>query len=146
MARIALGLLFILAAACGDEGDDRVRLYHTEPVAPGLDQADVEGLNVLGSTIVPTGVNFSVYSENAHRMDLLLFDDPEADRPTRRFTMHRFGDVWNLYVEGIGRGQQGKGGVGRLDGMPLRIPILKNRHKTIAGGLIDITADLVDAV
>ncbi len=92
--------------ACSPTSDpDRVRLYHDEPIAPGLEQADVEELEHLGPTLLDKGVNFGVYSANATRVDLLLFDDPESDQPTRRYPMNRFGDVWNVYVEGIGVGQ-----------------------------------------
>jgi glycogen operon protein len=59
----------------------------------------------MGPTLVDRGVNFTVWSERAERIDLLLFDDPEADLPVQRFEMTRQGDVWNLYVEGVGVGQ-----------------------------------------
>lgn len=84
---------------------DVVRLYQTTPVAPSLDDGAVAALDHLGVTVVDDGVNFSVFSGNAQRLDLLLFDDPEAERPTRQFEMSRFGDVWNLHVEGVGLGQ-----------------------------------------
>ncbi len=100
----SLLLLIILTSSCGDDDDGRVRLYHTEPIGPGLEQAAVEALDYLGPTILETGVNFGVFSANATRVDVLLFDDPESSQPTRQFSMQRFGDVWNLYVEGIGRG------------------------------------------
>ncbi len=97
--------LLLLAAACGPT--NTARLYHTEPKAPSLDAAAVERLDHLGPTIVDKGVNFGVYSERAERIELLLFDSDktESDRPTRQFAMQRFGNVWNLYVEGIGVGQ-----------------------------------------
>lgn len=100
-------LVFVasLGAACGDDQSDRIRLYHTEPLAPDLLQSEVEALDHLGPTIVEKGVNFGVFSASATRIDVLLFDDPESTLPTRQFEMQRFGDVWNLYVEGIGRGQ-----------------------------------------
>ena len=102
-------LLVVLAAAvasCSPKPDpDRVRLYHDEPLGPGLEQSAVEELEHLGPTRLEKGVNFGVYSANASRVDLLLFDDPESDQPTQQFEMTRFGDVWNIYVEGIGVGQ-----------------------------------------
>ena len=100
---LALALVGALTACDGNE--DRVRLYHAEPLAPGLSGEDVADLEVLGSRIVEGGVNFSVYSAHATRLDLLLFEDPDANQPARRYEMSRFGDVWNVYVEGIGRGQ-----------------------------------------
>lgn len=98
---------FALAFMACSENDDRVRLYHTEPIAPSLTRTQVEGLQAMGPTLIDGGVNFAVYSANATRMDLLLFDpdDVESNRPTRQFEMTRIGDVWNLYVEGIGVGQ-----------------------------------------
>lgn len=100
---LALGAGLSAVGACDPEGG--ARLYATEPFAPSLTEAEVANLDHLGPQLVDLGVNFSVYSANAERMELFLFDDPEADRPTRRFEMERFGDVWSLYVEGIGRGQ-----------------------------------------
>ena len=35
----------------------------------------------------------------------LLFDDPESDLPAQQFEMERNGDIWNIYVEGLGIGQ-----------------------------------------
>jgi glycogen operon protein len=81
------------------------RLYHTEAVAPSLTAEAVAALEVLGPTVTDRGVNFSVYAGAADRVDLLLFDDADDDRPTQRFPLERFGDVWNLYVEGVGLGQ-----------------------------------------
>ncbi len=37
----------------------------------------------LGATVCPGGVNFSVFSRSAARVDLLLFDDANAARPSR---------------------------------------------------------------
>src|SRR5262245_58654396 len=100
---IGLSCLLSWATACDDAGP-RIRLYDTQPIAPELTQEDVEALSYLGPTLLATGVNFGVYSERATRVDLLLFEDPEAELPTKRFPMAHFGDVWNLYVEGIGVG------------------------------------------
>lgn len=96
--------LFVLACS---EPDDRVRLYKTEVVGPGLDEAEVANFEQMGPVMLDKGVNFSIFSANAERVELLLFDDPEADRETRRFPMSRVGDngIWSIYVEGIGVGQ-----------------------------------------
>jgi len=74
-------------------------------VAPSFTVAEVAALERLGPSLVDQGVNFGVFAGNAERVDLLLFDDPEATRPTRQFQMIRQGDVWNLFVEGVGLGQ-----------------------------------------
>jgi len=95
--------LLLLLAGCTK--DDYAQLYETEAKAPSLDFADIEALDLMGPTIVDQGVNFAVYSHNAERVDLLLFDDPESERPVQQFEMSRVGDVFNLYVEGIGYGQ-----------------------------------------
>ncbi len=94
-----------LLAATGCPKDDYAQIYRTEPRAPSYSDADVAALEHLGATVVDQGVNFGVYSEHATRIELCLFDDPEAALPTRQFQMQRFGDVWNLYVEGVGLGQ-----------------------------------------
>ncbi|MEZ4460963.1 MAG: alpha-amylase family glycosyl hydrolase [bacterium] len=104
MKKALIASVLLAAAACSED-DTRVRLYYTQDVAPGMSASEVEALNTLGPTLLEKGVNFSVYSENATRIDLMLFDDPESEQATRQFEMKRFGDVWNLYVEGVGVGQ-----------------------------------------
>lgn len=94
----------LVLAACSDEPEDYTRLYHTEPIAPSLAEEDVAALQVLGPTITDRGVNFSVYAGAATRVDLLLFDDADSSEPIQRWTMSRYDDVWNLYVEGVGPG------------------------------------------
>ena len=63
----------------------------------------------LGATIVPGGVNFSVYSKHATAMELLLFGRVDAARPTRvlplRPTWHRTFDYWHAFVPGLKAGQ-----------------------------------------
>jgi glycogen operon protein len=98
----AVGLLAFLVG-CAQE--DHPALYQAANRAPSIPAAEIEALDWLGPTIIDQGVNFSVWSENATRLELLLFEDPEAERPAQRYEMERFGNVWNLYVEGVGRGQ-----------------------------------------
>jgi len=63
----------------------------------------------LGATVLADGVNFSVLSRQASRVELLLFDDAEAPRPTRAIDlearMHRTYHYWHIFVPGIGSGQ-----------------------------------------
>ena len=97
--------ILLLLNHIGCTADNYSRLYHTESIAPSLNWESVEALDHMGPTIIDKGVNFSVYSENATRIDLLLFDNPEEELPTQQYEMTRSGDVWNLYVEGVGIGQ-----------------------------------------
>jgi len=100
----ALAAVITLASACTRK--DYTRLYHTEPHAPSMTDGDVLSHTHMGPTLVDRGVNFGVYSAHATRMEVLLFDDPESDHPTKRLPMQKFGtDMWNLYVEGVGEGQ-----------------------------------------
>src|SRR5262245_5124515 len=63
----------------------------------------------LGATVRPDGVNFSVFSKHAWRIDLLLFDDEHAVDPTRTISLdphqHRTYHYWHVFVPGVGAGQ-----------------------------------------
>lgn len=61
----------------------------------------------MGATLVDKGVNFVVYSENAERIEVLLFDDPESSSPTMRLPLVRQPgtSLWTLFVSGLGIGQ-----------------------------------------
>ena len=96
-------MLLIALLSCASENYPRI--YHTESKAPSLSWEGIEALDHMGPTIIDRGVNFAVYSEAAERIELLLFDDPESELPTQQYEMTRQGDVWNLYVEGLGLGQ-----------------------------------------
>ncbi len=108
----AHAILSLILLSCNgkDASDCYTRLYATEAIAPGLDPAAVEGLQHMGPTLIDgecaSGVNFAVYSAHATRMELLLFDEDKSELPTQRFELQRIGDVWNLYVEGVGPGQK----------------------------------------
>ena len=59
----------------------------------------------LGATPDEHGVNFALFSANATRVDLCLFDSPEG-RETARLTLPEYTDeVWHGHVPGIGVGQ-----------------------------------------
>ncbi|MBL8949144.1 MAG: glycosyl hydrolase [Myxococcaceae bacterium] len=124
-------VLVIVAVACAS--DERPRLYFASELPPegalveappalydpAIDAprmvpitADgIRSLQFLGPTIVvdaegrPKGVNFALYSQRAEKVRLLLFDHQDADQATRTFEMTRTGDVWNVFVEGVGLGQ-----------------------------------------
>jgi isoamylase len=63
----------------------------------------------LGATVLAEGVNFSVFSRQASRLDLLLFDDVNAAHPTRVIELdartHRTYHYWHVFVPGIRPGQ-----------------------------------------
>ena len=63
----------------------------------------------LGATPSLQGVNFSVYSRQATRVDLLLFDDAAATHPSRVIELdprtHRTYHYWHAFVRSIRPGQ-----------------------------------------
>lgn len=60
----------------------------------------------LGASWDGKGVNFSVFSENAHKVELLFFDSPEAKSPTHIFNLpERSTYVWHAYIPGVNPGQ-----------------------------------------
>ena len=63
----------------------------------------------LGATVVPGGVNFSVFSRSATLVELLLFDETAAARPSRVIPLeprqHRTYHYWHALVPGLDAGQ-----------------------------------------
>jgi isoamylase len=63
----------------------------------------------LGTQEKGGGVNFAIFSRNANRVRLELFDHPEDAVPARVIDLdsarNRTGDVWHVWVGGIGPGQ-----------------------------------------
>ncbi len=63
----------------------------------------------LGTQERGGGVNFAIFSRDASRVRLELFDHPEDSAPARAIDLdsarNRTGDVWHVWVEGIGPGQ-----------------------------------------
>jgi isoamylase len=59
----------------------------------------------LGATFDGKGVNFALFSANATRVELCLFD-AQGRRETDRVALPRRTDqIWHVYVEGLGPGQ-----------------------------------------
>ncbi|MFH0753456.1 MAG: glycogen debranching protein GlgX [Candidatus Omnitrophota bacterium] len=55
----------------------------------------------LGATWDETGVNFSIFSENATKVELCLFDSPESKVETHRMLMMEQTDqIWHCYLPG----------------------------------------------
>ena len=65
----------------------------------------------LGATVDPdgAGVNFSIYSEHASTVDLLLFADNDAPQPEQVIrlnpSVNKSFHFWHVHVSGIGAGQ-----------------------------------------
>jgi len=63
----------------------------------------------LGATATGGGVNFSVYSKNASKIELLFFDAVDARRPARVISLdrqrHRTYHYWHVFVPRVGPGQ-----------------------------------------
>ena len=63
----------------------------------------------LGATPSAGGVNFSLYARNAERVDLCLFDHPQAAEPAAVLALegepHRTGHYWHGFVDGVAHGQ-----------------------------------------
>ena len=60
----------------------------------------------LGATWDGRGVNFAIFSENALRVELCLFDSPDASREVQRVALVEQTDlVWHVYVPGLRPGQ-----------------------------------------
>ncbi len=63
----------------------------------------------LGTHETAGGTNFALFSRHASRVRLELFEHPEDAAPIRVIDLdsarHRTGDVWHVWVQGIGSGQ-----------------------------------------
>jgi isoamylase len=63
----------------------------------------------LGATVTEDGVNFSVYSKNADKIDLLLFDAKDDSQSTQTIHLtpkkNRTYHYWHVFVPNIGPGQ-----------------------------------------
>jgi glycogen operon protein len=71
---------------------------------PAVDRAAVPG-----ALVSPAGVNFSVFSRDAARIELLFFDRADDSRPSRVIpldpTANRTYHYWHIFVSGIRPGQ-----------------------------------------
>jgi isoamylase len=60
----------------------------------------------LGATWDGLGVNFAIFSEHAEKVELCLFDSPEATTESRRIVLPEQTDqVWHVYLTGLYPGQ-----------------------------------------
>jgi isoamylase len=64
---------------------------------------------VMGTQECDGGVNFAIFSRYASRVRLELFNHPDDAVPTRAIdldsTLNRTGDIWHVWIKGIGSGQ-----------------------------------------
>jgi glycogen operon protein len=97
--------IIILTALTGCLDDDYAQLYASQPLAPSLTWNGLQTLDYMGAYAVDDGVQFTIYSENAERLELLLFDDPDAPLQTKTFLLERDGNIWTIYIEAVGVGQ-----------------------------------------
>jgi pullulanase/glycogen debranching enzyme len=61
--------------------DQTLAAKEISAVAKGVESAGQS--SPLGATVVPGGVNFSVFSRSASSVELLLFDREDDSRPAR---------------------------------------------------------------
>src|SRR5687767_3011509 len=70
-----------------------------------------------GATPSDSGVNFCVYGRHATKVDLLLFEGPDAPEPFQVFALAREANrtfhFWHVFVEGL---PAGTGYAWRMDG------------------------------
>jgi isoamylase len=60
----------------------------------------------LGATWDGRGVNFAIYSENATRVELCLFDSVESEKESQRLVLSEHTDmVWHIYLPEVRPGQ-----------------------------------------
>ena len=59
----------------------------------------------LGATVDVGGVNFAVFSANAHFLELCLFSEDGRKEVARMLFHERDGDIWHMRVEGMRPGQ-----------------------------------------
>jgi isoamylase len=81
-----------------------------EEMSPTANYAESAGRSSpLGATVVPGGVNFSVFSRNASRVELLLFDREDDSRLARVIPIdaatNRSYHYWHVFVPAVQPGQ-----------------------------------------
>ena len=81
----------------------------TVPAFPASAAQDAGQSYPLGASLAGSGVNFNVYSRNATRMEVLLFDHADDSQPSRVITLdpnaNRTYHYWHVWVDGVKPGQ-----------------------------------------
>ena len=71
-------------------------------------ETDVGAPHPLGATIRPDGVNFSLYSNRATGVELLLFDEHDSPQPTQTIPLipsrNKTFHFWHIFVRGLKAG------------------------------------------
>ncbi len=71
--------------------------------------ATTEQSSPLGATVLPGGVNFSIYSRSASGMELVFFDGDDDAQPSRLIpidpAINRTGPYWHVFVPDVKPGQ-----------------------------------------
>src|SRR5215471_9261445 len=79
------------------------------PLKPALVSPGEGTSSPLGATILPGGVNFSIFSRDASEVELLLFNRMDDARPARVIhidpTSNRTYHYWHVFVPGVQPGQ-----------------------------------------
>ncbi|NLP47122.1 MAG: glycogen debranching protein GlgX [Epulopiscium sp.] len=67
-----------------------------------------DGRPEFGATVDPGGTNFAIFSKHATQVILELYEHFEDQNPVFRYVLdpivNKTGDVWHVYIEGIGHG------------------------------------------
>jgi len=74
-------------------------------VPPGMNQTAGRAFP-MGATVDVGGVNFAVFSANAHLIELCLFSEDGRKETNRLLFTERDGDIWHMRVEGMMPGQR----------------------------------------
>ena len=85
------------------------RVRHIRTISPPGQTVGSGTSAPLGATVRRGGVNFSIFSRSASRIELLLFERDDASRPARVISLdrehHRTYHYWHAFVPEIGPGQ-----------------------------------------
>ena len=74
-------------------------------ILPGMKQGPGRAWP-MGASVDAGGVNFAVFSANAHLIELCLFSEDGRKEVARMLFHDRDGDVWHMRVDGMGPGQR----------------------------------------
>ena len=59
----------------------------------------------LGAVVLPDGVNFSIYSKDATKVVLCLFEKEDDKKPVQEIELdpavNKTGNVWHIFLEGL---------------------------------------------